>query len=527
MDLNRWGYIMVMTEPKRGECLTTVEKLYERYKDNEYMLQRIYNHVNVYLPNTLKNEATNHEKRRNLNSYLSEEQQIFIQVFLSKHNYYYLPSNNFYYEYNSNDYFIVKEDEILHKLLSTISKERTLLQWKHKTKAAIIKQIKDRPLFSSIPETDTIQTVLNYVYPAIFSSKSAAKYFLTIIGDNILKKQTDLTFIVSTKMRQMLDELTYAAAASIGHNNVANKFVTKYHDTHTFNNCRLVKINDNYSNEYWRESLKKIGLNLMCVAAHYSARYSNSDNYLNTKADHELVQYVYTLKHTTEPGLVDKFVCECIEKTTEGFTMEWKNIHFIWKQFLSSHNLPSVIFSNSLKTMLKTHLSYDEDTDSFLGVTSKYSPIYKEFIRFWETTVLYQPTNDFENELEIDEISGLFKNWSKHTNGLTEENIIRALKHFFSTEIVDDKYVLNVTSTLWDKSDDIGKSVAYIKEQIKEKHTMTLISFDDMYHYYNKYCSAQSVKFIVSKRYFEKYLYSKFTPFIAYDKFLNVEWVNS
>ena len=41
------------------------------------------------------------------------------------------------------DYFIVKEDDILHKLLSTISKERTLLQWKHKTKAIIIKQIKE------------------------------------------------------------------------------------------------------------------------------------------------------------------------------------------------------------------------------------------------------------------------------------------------------------------------------------------------------------------------------------------------
>ena len=38
-------------------------KLYEKYKDNEYMLQRIYNHVHVYLPNTLENESKNREKR--------------------------------------------------------------------------------------------------------------------------------------------------------------------------------------------------------------------------------------------------------------------------------------------------------------------------------------------------------------------------------------------------------------------------------------------------------------------------------
>ena len=45
-----------MSEPKRTDCMSTIEKLYEKYKDNEYMLQRIYNHVHVYLPNTLENE---------------------------------------------------------------------------------------------------------------------------------------------------------------------------------------------------------------------------------------------------------------------------------------------------------------------------------------------------------------------------------------------------------------------------------------------------------------------------------------
>lgn len=515
-----------MAEPKRSDCLSTVEKLYERYKDNEYMLQRIYNHVHVYLPSTLENEAKNHEKRRNLNSYLSEEQQIFMQVFLSKNNYYYISNNNFYYEYNGKDYFIVKEDEILHKLLSTISKERTLLQWKHKTKAAIIKQIKDRNLFSSIPETDTIQNVLNYLYPSIFSSKNAAKYFLTIIGDNILKKNTDLTFMVSQKMRQLLDELENVAASSIGNNNISYKFVTKYHETHTFNNSRLIKINENYSHEYWRESLKKIGLNLLCVAAHYSSRYSNSDNFLNTKADDELVNYTYTLKNTTENGLVDKFVSEYIEKTTEGFKIEWRNLHFIWKQFLSSNSLPTVIFSNSLKNILKNNIQYEEETDSFIGITSKYLPVYKDFIHFWDSTIVISQSSDFENEIEIDEISSLFKQWSKNRSVLSEENIIRTLKHFFSTEIIEEKYVLNITSTIWDKSNDIHKSIPYIKEQIKMNHTLSLISFDDIYSYYQKYCDLNSCKLIVSKRYFEKYLYYKFADYIVYEKFIKIEWID-
>jgi len=156
-------------------CISSLKELFKNYKNNEYMLLRIHTHVNNYLPNTLKNEQINHEKRLNRNHYLTNEQQIFIQVFLSKNQYYYLSSNGYFYEYDGKNYFIVKEDDITHKLLSSISKERVLLDWKHKTKINVIKLIKERSLLNSIPETDTIQNILNFIYPSLFSSKSQAK----------------------------------------------------------------------------------------------------------------------------------------------------------------------------------------------------------------------------------------------------------------------------------------------------------------------------------------------------------------
>ncbi len=516
-----------MSLDKRDECVSTIDKLIEKYKDNEYILQRLRNHVALYLPNTLENECKNHEKRKNLNSYLSEEQQIFIQVFLSKNNYYYLSNNGFFYEYNGKDYFIVKEDEIIHKLLSTISKDRILLQWKHKTKSNIIKQIKDRNLFSSIPETDTIQSVLNALCPSFFSSKNSAKYFLTIIGDNILKKKSDLTFLISPKMRQFLDELEAASTASIGFGNISSKFVTKYHENHSFENSRLIKMNENYSNEYWRDILKKIGLNLLCVATHYSNRNLNSDNFLNSKSDEELTNYAYTLKNTTQTDLVNKFISEYVEISPNVLSIEWKNIHFIWKQFLSINNLPNVIFSNILKNILKTKFYYNEENDSFIGITSKHLPLYKDFIQFWKNTISISFEQDFEDEFEIDEISSLFKQWSKNKNNLSEENILKLLKHFFSEfEITEDKYLLNIKSSIWNKSSDIDKSIPYIKEQLNTNHNLSLISFDDMYNYYYTYCGNNSIKLIVSKRYFEKYLYYKFTDYIVYEKFMKIDWIN-
>jgi len=512
-------------------CCETVKYLLEKYKDNEYMIQRIYNHIVTYLPNTLENELKNHDKRVTRNNYLTNEQQVFIQVFLSKNKYFYLHNTNFFYEYDGNKYLIVKEDDVIHKLLSSISKDRVLLQWKHKTKTNILRLIKDRSLFSSVPETDTIQNVLNVLYPTIFDSKNSAKYFLTIIGDNILKKNTNLIYLVTAKMKQLINELDCLSLMSIGSNNTSNNFMTKYHENHTYENCRLIKINENFSNEAWREMLKKIGLDLLCVAAHYSTRYENSDNFIDNRSDEELKLYSYYLKNTTPTNIVDDFCSKYIVVGKTECRMEWKSLHFVWKQFLFNCNLPNVIYSNTLKNMFKEKYSYDSETDLFNGIISKYLPVESDFIKFWENAITECDPN-FDNELEVDELNSLFKTWSKQTseqlmsNGnITEETMLKILKHFFpEIEIIENKFVLNITCSLWNKSNDIHDSLDYIKEQLKKEHKLALVSFDDAYTYYNKYAIANSLKFVVSKRFFEKFLYYKLADHIVYEKFIETNW---
>lgn len=511
---------------KKMECINMVETFFNIYKDNDYMLNRVFNYITNTLPNKFELESKNYEKKINRNTYLNEEQQIFMQVFLSKNNYYYLPNNNFFYEYNGKDYFIVREDDVIHKLLSSISRERVLLEWKHKTKTIIMKQIKERSLFSSIPETDTIQSVLNAIYPSIFLSKSSAKYFLTIIGDNILKKNTNLNFLITPKMKQLLNELEIVSATSIGHDNITARFITKYHENHLYDNFRLLKINESVSNDFWREILKKIGLNLLCVSVHYSNRYESSDNYLKLCSDDELINHTYMLKNTSQYEIINKFINECLYNTTDEYTIEWKNLHFVWKQFLSNNGIPTVIFTSTLKNLLCDLLKYDKETDTFIGLTSKHLPFYKEFLTFWEQNIIITGTDEFENEFEIDEIRSLFKSKTKST--LNEEDIITILKHFFpNVEIAEDKFIFNIKSPLWDKTADINNAIPYIKKWIKIEHKLTLISFDDVYSYYRNYCSLHSIKFIVSKQYFEKYLYNKYIDYVVYEKFIKIEWANN
>ena len=279
---------------------------------------------------------------------------------------------------------------------------------------------------------------------------------------------------------------------------------------------------------------KKIGLDVLCVAAHYSKRYENSDKFIENKSDEELKIYTNYLKNTNPNKIVCEFTNKYIVESENNVYIEWKNLHFVWKQFLSNCNLPNIIYSNTLKNILKTLYPYNEQSEIFYGITSKYLPVHMDFIKFWETTITVDsPDTLFDNELEIDELCSLFKSWTKTSSeqlmsncNISEENVLKILKHFFpSVEIIENKFVLNVTCLFWNKVEDINNSFEYIKEQIKKEHSLALISFDEAYNHYYKYCNLNSCKFIVSKRYFEKYLYFKLSEFIVYEKFIETSWI--
>ena len=129
-----------MEELKQTEDLKQTEinirELFKKYKDDEYMFNRLQTHLEN-LPSVLDQENKRHIERILRINELNTEQENFYKVFLSKHRYYYMPYNNIYYEYDGKTYKIVKDDDIHHNLLSTITDEGKLIQWKHKTKQNI------------------------------------------------------------------------------------------------------------------------------------------------------------------------------------------------------------------------------------------------------------------------------------------------------------------------------------------------------------------------------------------------------
>jgi hypothetical protein len=380
------------------------------------------------------------------------------------------------------------------------------------------------------------------------SSKNDAKYFLTVIGDCILKKNTEnLLFFVSSNAKKIINIIDSIGYVTTG-NSIMNHFISKFHDNHKLSLYRLIKTKEITNNDIIKDSLNNIGIDLLCVAAHYSDRYTNSDNYLKYKTENSIHNHVLYFTDNSMEKIVDDFVSQCIEQVNASSNISWKNMHYIWKLYLNSINIPNMVYSNNLQNILSSKLSNTNDNGSmiFTNVTSKYLPNVSSFLTFWEKHVSISNENNADEEYEIDELSTLYKNSDLKNSQISDSTMIKMIYHYFSpqVEIIDNKFITNIKCNLWSKHDDINEYLDAYKntifkeqelEQDKEKEkqdSYLLVSFDELYQGYKIYFKAKGLVEqkslpIVSKHFFEKYLSNQLQLYIKFDKFVSLEWIQN
>lgn len=542
-----------------------IQDLFTKYADNPYMLERTNNYICNQLPALLENMKTNHEERVQRIEVMTNDQDRFIESFLTNNQYFYVPTTETYFLYDGNNYHISTEDGILHHVLSMISRNTNLMSWKQRTRIYVMKRIRDNHLFTTIPNSETIQSVLRMFYPTLFSSKTEVKYFLTVLGDNIKKKNNKVTHFIDIRAKSLLKELNQICQQFFGAN-LNQTFRYKYYD-HDYQSSRILRINEAVNDEdYWISFLSKYALDILCVACHYSNRFGNSDEYAAEKSnDLELRNMVFALKETNPGDMIDKFIKEYIQISGRVASiqitavdvrvphMTWKDVQYLWNKFLDANYLPAIMFQQTMKNLIIERLNdyYRAETDSFQGITSEFLPNIQMFLRYWTETIVTDMT---ETDFEIEEVVALYNRWlsdmDSHedctTGGgkrLNDKQIIDIITHFFpQMEIERDKYISHIRSTLWDKPMDIQIALEELKQHIlktnyvkygghregddddtKEMEFMTqTISIFDAYHFY---CRFYGNKMIVNKNYFEKYILENLTDYIIENTFITMDWV--
>lgn len=542
-----------------------ISELYEKYGHDLFMTSKIYHYISQQLPTLLVNiYETRRKSAHRMETHLVEQEKFITDFLHGSHSnkYYYHSTNDMYYEYDGLHYSECRQDDVLYNIVSSITKthNNTVQNWKHKTKVSVLRKIKDNALTKSIPESTTIQNVLGLFYPSVFSRKSEAKYFLSIIGDNIQKKRLDLIHFIHPCAKHFLREFQDLCFLML-HTNCIQTFKSKCHEKHELDLslCRLVPIQKSVKSEYtWKQQLKENIIDVLCVACHYSNRYGSSEHYLQDISEHVTTKYALYIKHNTMEQMIQNFIQEyllvfngknedeirqlipeCspqdnfIQSTIQTWKQDsltnthisWKHIFYLWKDFLHVHVYPQNLFYGQLKQYMiqRFQNNYDADTDSFTGITSSHLPTIQKFLKFWEET-MFEDEND-TLLLEIDEIAQLFRKWiarngnvkTKREKYLLDETKMIDILNYYKPYIAiqDNKYIWSIKCILWDKEAEIQDALYALQEKYKgQSYTCSLHDAYLFYSHFHNDSNASEPPLIVNKLYFVTFVKKMYESFI-------------
>lgn len=565
-----------------NEAIAIVKHMFEQYKNSPNMKTTISQYIKD-MPGVCENASQQQKQREDRRNTLEENSDEFIEEFLAKTHFFYHLSTELFFTYSyDKSYEIIKEDSIQHLVLTTItSKFRELLPWKYKIKIQIIKRIKENNVLKSIPESETIQNIIQLLVPSLFTTKDSAKYFLTVIGDILHKKNSLYYFINSKTLVPFFRELNQECYKFFGIN-LLTHFKFKYYE-HANDECRLIdvcEISQSSSLSHFIYSSHII--DLFCVASHYSTRYVCGDSYLEKYCNnYSVINYAMYLKNNSNLNILSRFINTATEECP-GYNISWKNMMYLWKLFIEDEKIPNIFFNHSLKQLLITH--YSELNISIETVnkssatatatatcasdynntgineniiicnrTSKHLPFVCSFISYWENNIScssYTLDDDSNNndgddeyeeyELEIDELLMLFNKSIKKSattllhNNVSDKMLLGLIRHFYPDIIIeDDKYLIQVgiKPTIWNKQKEIEEFITYYKETksgntLSSSSSSSSVISQSLYSIYQSYCKYAFDKgyHIISKRWFEKYFISNYDMFLIDNAIVSSKW---
>ena len=492
--------------------ISIISETYIKYENDDEILNILIQKINE-IPNTLikmKHEENKNKQSTNIIKYAIR--------FLNhpSNQYFYIKSSESFVKYNSEHYNIVNEDEIWHAVYTYLKDDQP--QIKHQIKNTIIKYIQNKTIFKSIPESKTIQNVINFLYPTIFTSKEEAKYFLSIIGDNILKKNRHIIHYFSRISKPFISCLN---------DNIYDLITTSTSSSikwrcyrHNFANCRILKFNKAVlSTHCWISFLKTNILDILAVASHYSERYNGSEEYITKHLlDSKIKNHILYLKNKSENDVVDDFIKSYLTITIENKKeVNWDTVYFVWKRYLTENDYPNLLFIEPLKKRIILKFKYNEDKEIFTNISSPALDKIINLQKFWSETISEVNKGDISLHMygyEIGEICNLYRQWLDidDPNLLIDQETLKAIIEYFYPKIIitDNKYIDNIQCSLWCKWYDINAWIEYYKSVIDK--TISKISISSLYHNYCDYKKSKVQNNSVSKDYFTKYFKANIPP---------------
>ncbi len=480
---------------------------YELYKDDEVLLEQLSKYIMVQLPLLMTNKKEKEEKKRNLET----QKNSFINNFIYSgvEEYFYLRIADIFINYDGEHFKIINGSDLVAKILKTINLNKELRIKKQPIKNTILKKIKANPLFGGIPNTYTIQHVLNNLTPIIFKNKNLTKYFLCVLGDSILNKQIEVKhYINSCELVKFVGDTLY----DYFKNTIKiNKTIINNLSCDTkIQNIRLINLNSNVNvTNYCKNFIDKYILDIFVVAVHYSNRYKNSEIFLkNSLKSKKLKNYIGYFENNTTESIFSNYFDKNFTKIDNVEGVSKNEAYYLWINYLRELEIPDFLcFNNFVSLMKKWHVNYSEDKCKFINIVSNFKFI-KTFRQFSEDTITTGVNID--DEYEIGELMDLIKEWSTENNylfeSINEQTLLSMFQHILNIESQNNKTLKHIRCDLWDKMEHMTD----ILEEVFEEYGILELNQDkSIYSLYQDYCDKATIKSeirVVSKHYFIKHI---------------------
>lgn len=392
--------------------------------------------------------------------------------------YYISTTNLFIMCYSDNiDFVILNEDELICHISKNINTNIFEIEKKHKLINIIISNIKKESISEFVPESRTIQTVMDIFNTIIYNNKNICKYVLIVIGELIRKKELNDNCFVNNDFKKLIKDIFDFAYSYFKISINYDIFKSKYNQHSTLHNCVIIPCN-NYKTIY-SDMIKDNILKIILVSLYYTNRYKSSSEFLidNISDKDEIIKF----KKENVKYVINMFDKEYLEDSSV-LKLTHTDINYLWKDFCFNKNIPNILSINCLSGYFNSNN---------LNKTSNKLEYVSEFITFWNNNMFVDKN---ESEFEISEIQQVLK--STNNVSISEKKILSLLTHFCNVEIENNKYINNLNCKQFNKKKKLNnfkKSNSYDKD----------VSLNNLYKIYLLW---ETDGIIIGKNYFIKYI---------------------
>lgn len=567
----------------------------ERHKEQPMFYATLNAHmssIEMIVEKAMNEQLARNEKREQY----EKEKNLLIAEYLQGCPYYYLPEVKLFIEYTGEGYSVVQESRIWSDVLESIERVESMIPHKYKIRTEVLQLIRQRHLWRCTPESPTIQGVLHLLTSFFFTNKENAKYFLTIIGDELFNRLTEhsqpekkrsinaFTYICNRELNPLLELLSYHFSRYVKHrihtifkknvlisnsisetpsvsatettvnliinsdnsNNsdnsdnlehlekkgvavrteqppqlqfqedIMSEQMTSNNESMTtlsnaltttsqnpLSNIRLLLCRtDIPSAEYWEEHVRSKILDIISVAFHYSLRFDNAENFLETYCSLPSVyNSIKAVSNYDLQSLISKFMDSSIsiqtyshlnsmktemetetemttiteEKAVEQPPLTSLNLAYLWKSFIVS--FLGVDEDFLLRPAIK-QIQENLALNTSIAVLNKQT-LYKRLeiiYQFKQFVVKTMTLNKNEMDVsfnsqflmdevyvyEIDELLNIFKLYiqmncpvllEKVQREIGTDELLKILNHFYrdTITIVDNKNIYGWKCSMWNK----------------------------------------------------------------------------